>query len=266
MKLSANGIEINYAIEGEGPLVTFSHSLGCNLSMWDAQAAALRRHYRVLRFDTRGHGQSGAPAGAYTLEQLAEDLHGLLAGLGIARTHFVGLSMGGMIGQVFALKYPEMVQSLVLCDTTSRYPAAAAPVWQDRIKTVEAKGMEPLVEPTLGRWFTAPFRARRQDLMAQVGAMIRDTPAQGYIGCCHAIPKIDVTDRLAAVACPALVIVGEEDPGTPVEMARDIQAALPSAELAILRSASHLSNLEQPEEFNRVLLRFLDKAAGLSAL
>jgi 3-oxoadipate enol-lactonase len=266
MKLSANGIEINYAIEGEGPVVTFSHSLGCNLSMWDAQAAALRGRYRVLRFDTRGHGQSGAPAGAYTLEQLAEDVHGLLGGLGIPRTHFVGLSMGGMIGQVFALKHPEMVRSLVLCDTTSRVPAAAAPVWQDRIKTAEAKGMEPLVEPTLSRWFTAPFRARRPDLMAHVGAMIRDTPAQGYIGCCHAIPKIDVTDRLGAVACPALVIVGEEDPGTPVEMARDIHAALPSAELAILRSASHLSNLEQPEEFNRVLLRFLDKAAGRSAL
>jgi 3-oxoadipate enol-lactonase len=266
MKLSVNGIEINYAIEGEGPVVTFSHSLGCNLSMWDAQAAALRDRYRVLRFDTRGHGQSGAPAGAYTLEQLAEDVHGLLGGLGIARTHFVGLSMGGMIGQIFALKYPEMVQSLVLCDTTSRYPAAAAPVWHDRIKTVEAKGMEPLVEPTLGRWFTAPFRARRPELMEQVGAMIRATPAQGYIGCCHGIPKINVTDRLGAVACPALVIVGEEDPGTPVEMARDIHAALPSAELAILRSASHLSNLEQPEEFNRVLVRFLDKAAGRSAL
>jgi len=266
MKLSINGIEINYAIEGEGPVVTFSHSLGCNLSMWDAQAAALRGRYRVLRFDTRGHGQSGAPAGAYTLEQLAEDVHGLLGGLGIARTHFVGLSMGGMIGQIFALTYPEMVQSLVLCDTTSRYPAAAAPVWQDRIKTVEAKGMEPLVEPTLGRWFTAPFRARRPDLMGQVGAMIRATPAQGYVGCCHAIPKINATDRLGAVACPALVIVGEEDPGTPVEMARDIHAALPSAELAILRSASHLSNLEQPEEFNRVLVRFLDKAAGRSAL
>jgi 3-oxoadipate enol-lactonase len=266
MKLSINGIEINYAIEGEGPVVTFSHSLGCNLSMWDAQAAALRGRYRVLRFDTRGHGQSGAPAGAYTLEQLAEDVHGLLGGLGIARTHFVGLSMGGMIGQIFALTYPEMVQSLVLCDTTSRYPAAAAPVWQDRIKTVEAKGMEPLVEPTLGRWFTAPFRARRPDLMEQVGAMIRATPAQGYVGCCHAIPKINATDRLGAVACPALVIVGEEDPGTPVEMARDIHAALPSAELAILRSASHLSNLEQPEEFNRVLVRFLDKAAGRSAL
>lgn len=266
MKLSVNGIEINYAIEGEGPVVTFSHSLGCNLSMWDAQAAALRGRYQVLRFDTRGHGQSGAPAGAYTLEQLAEDLHGLLGGLGITRTHFVGISMGGMIGQVFALKHPEMVRSLVLCDTTSRVPAGAAPVWQDRIKTAEAKGMEPLVEPTLSRWFTAPFRARRPDLMEQVGAMIRATPAQGYIGCCHAIPKINVIDRLGAVACPALVIVGEEDPGTPVEMARDIHAALPSAELAILRSASHLSNLEQPEEFNRVLVRFLDKAAGRSAL
>ncbi len=139
----------------------------------------------MLRFDTRGHGQSGAPGGAYSLEQLAEDFHALLRGLGIERTHFVGLSMGGMIGQVFALKYPEMVQSLVLCDTTSRYPAAAAPVWQDRIKTVEAKGMEPLVEPTLGPWFTAPFRARRQELMAQVGQMIRDAPAQGYVGCWH---------------------------------------------------------------------------------
>ena len=266
MKLSANGIEINYVIEGEGPVVTMSHSLACNLAMWDEQARALQGRYRVLRFDTRGHGQTSAPAGAYSLEQMADDLYALLGGLGIKETHFVGLSMGGMIGQVFALKYPEMVQSLVLCDTTSRYPAAAAPVWQDRIKTAEAKGMEPLVEPTLSRWFTAPFRARRPDLMAQVGAMIRDTPAQGYIGCCHAIPKINVTDRLAALTCPALVIVGEEDPGTPVEMARDIQAALPSAELAILRSASHLSNLEQLEEFNRVLLRFLDKAAGQSAL
>ena len=262
MKLSANGIDIHYTIEGEGPVVTFSHSLACHLGMWDEQARALRDRYRVLRFDTRGHGQSGAPAGAYSLEQLAEDLRGLLDGLGIAQTHFVGLSMGGMIGQVFTLRYPAMVQSLVLCDTTSRYPAAAASVWEDRIRTVGAKGMEPIVAPTLERWFTAPFRAKRPDLMKQVGAMIASTPPQGYVGCCHAIPKIDVTDRLGAVRCPALVIVGEEDQGTPVEMARQIHAALPGAELAILRSASHLSNLEQPEEFNRVLSAFLDKAAG----
>jgi 3-oxoadipate enol-lactonase len=266
MKLKANGIDINYEIEGDGPVVTFSHSLACNLSMWDEQARALKGRYRVLRFDTRGHGQSGAPAGAYTLEQLSDDLKALLDGLGIPATHFVGLSMGGMIGQVFALKHPAMVQSLVLCDTTSRYPAAAAPIWEDRIKAVGAKGMEPMVAPTLERWFTAPFRARRRDLMERVGTMIRSTPAPGYIGCCHAIPKINVTERLRDVRCPALVIVGEEDPGTPVEMARDIHAALPAAELAILSRASHLSNLEQPEEFNRVLGGFLDKLSGRSKL
>ena len=266
MKIRANGIEINYQIDGDGPMVTFSHSLACNLSMWDEQVRALQGRYRVLRYDTRGHGQTEAPAGAYALEQLADDLKGLLDGLGIAATHFVGLSMGGMIGQVFALKYPAMVQSLVLCDTTSRYPSGAAAVWEERIKTVGAKGMEPMVAPTLERWFTAPFRARRKDLMDKVGAMIRSTPPAGYIGCCHALPKINVTERLRDVRCPGLVIVGEEDPGTPVDMARDIQAALPVAELAVLCRASHLSNVEQPGEFNRVLGGFLDKLSGRTKL
>jgi 3-oxoadipate enol-lactonase len=266
MKIKANGIEINYQIDGDGPVATFSHSLACNLSMWDEQVRALQGRYRVLRYDTRGHGQTEAPAGAYGLEQLADDLKGLLAGLGIAATHFVGLSMGGMIGQVFALKYPAMVQSLVLCDTTSRYPSGAAAVWEERIKTVGAKGMEPMVAPTLERWFTAPFRARRKDVVDKVGAMIRSTPAAGYIGCCHALPKINVTERLRDVRCPALVIVGEEDPGTPVDMARDIQAALPVAELAVLCRASHLSNVEQPGEFNRVLGGFLDKLSGRTKL
>lgn len=266
MKLTANGIDIHYTLEGDGPVVTLSHSLGCNLSMWDEQAEALKGHYRVLRFDTRGHGQTSVPPGPYSLEQMVEDLRGLLTGLGITETHFVGLSMGGMIGQVFALTHPAMVRSLVLCDTTSRYPKDAAPVWEERIRTVEAKGMEPMVVPTIERWFTAPFRTRRPDVMERVRAMLRTTPPQGYIGCCHAIPKIDVTDRLGSLRCPALVIVGEEDPGTPVDMARAIQAALRSAELAILRSASHLSNMEQPGEFNRVLLGFLDKVTGRSAL
>src|SRR5216683_1446008 len=196
MKIKANGIEINYEKEGSGPVVTLSHSLACNLHMWDDQAKALASRYTVLRFDTRGHGQTSAPTGAYSLDQMAEDLKGLLDGLGIAQTH---------------------------------------------------------------------FRARRKDVMERIGGLIRSTPPAGYIGCCHALPKINVTDRLKEVACPALVIVGEEDPGTPVAMAREIHAALPGAQLAILRSASHLSNAEQPEEFNRVLLDFLDKASGRSA-
>ena len=262
MKLTANGIDINYTIEGEGPLVTMSHSLGCNLTMWDEQARALRGRYRVLRFDTRGHGQTSVPPGPYSLEQMAKDLHGLLTGLGIAGTHFVGISMGGMIGQVFALAYPTMVQSLALCGTTSRFPADALPMWEERILTVVARGMEPMVEPTILRWFTAPFRKQRQDVMDRVRAMLRSTPPQGYVGCCHAIPRINTTERLREVRCPALVIVGEDDSSTPVEMSRTIHAALPSAELAILRAASHLSNLEQPEEFNKVLLGFLDRVTG----
>ena len=186
MKLKANGIDINYEIEGDGPVVTFSHSLACNLSMWDEQVRALKGRYRVLRFDTRGHGQTGAPAGAYTLEQLADDLKGLLDGLAITATHFVGLSMGGMIGQIFALKHPAMVQSLVLCDTTSRYPAAAAPIWEERIKAVGAKGMEPMVAPTLERWFTAPFRARRR---GPDGARRRDDPRHARRGLHRLLPR-----------------------------------------------------------------------------
>lgn len=266
MRLTANGIEINYIIVGEGPVVTLSHSLGCNLSMWEEQVKALSRRHRVLAFDTRGHGQSGAPPDRYSLEQMAEDFRGLLAGLGINETHFVGLSMGGMIGQVFALAHPRMVQSLTLCDTTSQYPGDVWPLWEERIKTVEAKGMEPMVEPTLQRWFTAGFRARRKDVIDRVRAMLLGTPPRGYVGCCHAVPKINETARLGEIRCPALVIVGEEDPATPISMAKTMHASLPAAELAILRSASHLSNMEQPEEFNRVLLRFLDRVTGRSPL
>ncbi len=266
MKIAANGIEVHYTLTGEGPLVTLSHSLGCNLSMWDEQVRALSVRYRVLAFDTRGHGQSSAPPGPYTLEQMAEDVRGLFEALGIRQTHFVGLSMGGMIGQVLALAHPALVQSLTLCDTTSRYPGNVWPVWQERIETVEKKGMEAVADATLQRWFTAPFRARRPDVVSRIRAAILATPTQGYIGSCHAVPKINVTDRLGAIRCPALVIVGEEDPGTPVDMARTIHAALPSAELAILRSASHLSNVEQPEEFNKVLLGFLDRVTGRTSL
>ena len=262
MKISANGIDINYTIEGEGPWLTLSHSLACNLHMWDEEAQRLSRRYKVLRYDTRGHGESGAPAGAYTLELLADDLHGLLQALGVKSTHFVGLSMGGMIGQTYALKYPRMFNSLALCDTTSRYPAEAAGLWAERIKTVETQGMEPLVESTLARWFTEPFRKAHPEVVRKVAAMIRTTPAPGYIGCSHAIPKIDLTARLKEIRCPSLVIVGKDDAGTPVAMAGEIHQALPGSKLVIIPSAAHLSNLEQPDAFNRALADFLEKAGG----
>ena len=257
MKAQSNGIAINYEVQGSGPWVVMSHSLACALGMWAPQVEALRARYRVLCFDTRGHGGSDAPAGAYTLEQMASDLHGALVALRVERPHFVGLSMGGMIGMTFALAHPGVLRSLVLCDTTSRYPPELRAVWDDRIKTATAKGMEPLVEPTLQRWFTAPFLAQRPAIAERVAQMIRNTPPQGYVGCCHAIPKIDVTARLRTLDCPVQVIVGEQDVGTPVAMAREIHDAAPGSELVIIPSASHLSNLEQPEAFSRALSDFL---------
>lgn len=262
MKISANGIDINYTIEGEGPWLTMSHSLACNLHMWDEEARRLSQRYKVLRYDTRGHGKSGAPAGAYTLELLADDLHALLQALGVQSTHFVGLSMGGMIGQAYALKYPGMFRSLALCDTTSSYPAAAAGMWAERIKTVESLGMEAVVESTLARWFTEPYRKAHPETVEKVAAMIRSTPATGFVGCSHAIRQINFTARLAQIRCPALVIVGKDDPGTPVAMAEEIHQALPNSQLVVIPSAAHLSNLEQPDAFNQALSGFLDQAGN----
>jgi 3-oxoadipate enol-lactonase len=261
MKVDSNGIGINYTVEGKGPWVVLSHSLACNYSMWDEQAEALKRHYRVLRFDTRGHGASDAPDGAYSLDMLTDDLLGILDGLGIEEAHFVGLSMGGMIAMTFALAHPRRVRSLVLCDTSSRIPPEAAPVWEGRIKTAAEQGMEPLVEPTLQRWFTEAFYKSNEAMMKRVGQMIRTTRPLGYIGCCHAIPKINLTNRLGAISCPVQIIVGEQDVGTPVAMSRAIQAAISGSELVIIPSASHLSNLEQPAIFNKALLGFLRQHA-----
>jgi 3-oxoadipate enol-lactonase len=263
VKAKTNGIELHYTIEGpvgaQGPWLVMSHSLACNSHMWDPQMPALTKRFNVLRFDTRGHGQSDAPAGAYTLEQMADDVKGLLDGLGIASAHWAGLSMGGMIGQTFALKYPGVLKSLVLADTTSRYPAEAAPMWADRIKIAESKGMEPLVQPTLERWFTAAYRESQPANVRRIADMIRATPVPGYVGCCNAIPKINLTARLKDIKVPALVIVGADDAGTPPAMAREIQENLPGSELLVIPSAAHISNIEQAAAFDAALIRFYDR-------
>ncbi|MGQ0543918.1 MAG: 3-oxoadipate enol-lactonase [Betaproteobacteria bacterium] len=267
MKATVNGLETYYEIHGaEGrPWLVFSHSVACSVRMWDAQIAAFKDRYRALVYDARGHGQTAAPKGQYTLEGLADDLAGLLKELRISRPHFVGLSLGGMIGQTFALKYPGVFSSLTLADTTSRYPAEAAPLWLDRIKIAETKGMEPLVQPTLERWFTAGFRKSQPQTVAKIAAAIRTTPVAGYAGCCYAIPKIDVTARLKELALPALVVCGEQDPGTPPAMAREIAQNLPGAKLVLIAQAAHLANVEQPEAFNRALAGFLSGPASARA-
>ncbi|MBZ0143144.1 MAG: 3-oxoadipate enol-lactonase [Rhodocyclaceae bacterium] len=257
MKVRANGIDIHYEVSGSGPWLTLSHSLCCDVSMWQPQLAALEKRFTVLRFDTRGHGGTDAPAGAYTFDQLADDVLGLLDALQVERTHFCGLSMGGMIGQHLALKAPQRIDRLVLADTTSRMPAEAQPLWAERIRVAQEKGMGAHVQPTLERWFTASWRAVHPEVMEAIGNLIRNTPVAGYVGCAQTIARIDVTDRLSGIKAPTLVIVGRDDLGTPPAMSEAIAAAIPGARLAVIPEASHLSNIEQADAFNRLLLDFL---------
>jgi 3-oxoadipate enol-lactonase len=258
-KARVQGVDLAYRIDGAvpaAPWVVMSHSLASDHTMWDPQMPALR-DFRVLRFDTRGHGASDAPAGEYTMDQLAADAQGLLDVLGIERFHFVGLSMGGMIGQQLALRVPLRMTSLTLADTTSRYPAEARPVWEQRIALVRSQGMGAPVPTTLERWFTAEFRERNVEAVAGIAAKIRATPVAGYIGCAHAISHIDLTARLPAVDCPTLVIVGADDQGTPRAMAEDIVRAIEGSRLEVIPEAAHLSNIEQPARFNALLDAFL---------
>ena len=191
MKATVNGIETYYEIHGaEGaPWLTLSHSLACSVRMWDPQIAAFKSRYRILAYDTRGHGASTAPAGAYTLDMLAEDLRALLRHLKIERTHFAGLSMGGMIGQTYALRYPGSFHGLVLADTGHAQTPDTAKQWEERVRTAETKGMQPLVQSTLERWFTEPFRKSRPEVVAKIADLIASTPVAGYVGCCHAIDR-----------------------------------------------------------------------------
>ena len=260
MRVRANGIEHHYTLEGAGPWVVMSHSLACDSAMWGEQAELLAKRFKVLRYDTRGHGRSDAPAGPYTLELLADDAKGLLDALGVREAHWIGISMGAMIGQTLALRHPGVLKSLVLADTTSRNPPEAWPMWKERIEVAEARGMEATVESTLARWFTEPYRKARPDRIQPIADMIRATPVAGYVGCCHAIPKIDLTARLKEIRVPVLAIAGAEDAAAPGT--RAIHENLPGSELVVIPSASHISNIEQPEAFNQALSRFYDRIAA----
>ena len=260
MKVTANGIAIHYRLEGpeSAPVLTLSHSLAAHLGMWAGQVAALSG-YRVLRYDTRGHGGSDAPSGDYTLELLVDDLFALLDALGIESTHYAGLSMGGMIGQLAAIRDQSRFRSLALCNTTSRVPAGMRPAWAERIAIARGQGMEALVEPTIERWFSPAFREGSAAAVDEVRAMIRATPVEGYCGCCAAIMELDLTERLSAIERPVLLIAGEQDPGTPVAAHETIRDRIAGSELVVLPGARHFSNVERRPGFNRALADFLGR-------
>jgi 3-oxoadipate enol-lactonase len=258
-KVQANGVQLHYELAGpaDAPVVMLSNSLGTQLEMWDRQMPTLAERYRVLRYDSRGHGRSDAPGGPYTIDLLAGDALGLLDALGIERAHFCGLSMGGMVGQVLGARHGDRLISLALCSTACHMPPPE--LWDERIRLAMEEGMMALVDAVVERWFTEPFRREPSITVDRVRRMIIDTPAHGYAACCAAIRDMDLRELITALRLPTLVIVGDKDPATPPEKAQQIQSRIPGAKLEVVPDAAHLLNIEQDVAFDAALMSLLDR-------
>ena len=260
MKAKVNGIEIHYEIHGRdnAPWLVLSHSLACSGRMWDPQVEAFKDRYRILNYDMRGHGQSEAPKGAYTLELLADDVLSLMDSLNIKRAVYCGLSIGGMIGQTLALRPDAPFERMVLADTTHTQPPEAQKQWEERIRIAESKGMAGLVDTTMERWFTPAFRS--SPAAQRIAELIRATPVPGYVGCGRAIMGLNTTARLKDIRLPVLAITGEADAAAPGT--RYIGENVPGAKFVSIPNASHIANIEQPEAFTRALREFLSSPAS----
>jgi 3-oxoadipate enol-lactonase len=259
MIIKANGINIHYELSGKkrASVVVLGHSLACSQVMWWPQLELLESHFQVLRYDTRGHGQTETPPGPYTLEQLVDDAVGLLDALKFDQVHWVGLSMGGMIGQGIALGHPDRLCSLVLSDTAAIIPAEAQPVWQERIDAAIDGGMQAVAESTLERWFTPQYLEHNRSEVDRIRQQILATSVDGYVGCSEAIRHLNYLERLDAVEAKTLIMVGADDPGTPVAASEAMHAQIKNSQLVVIPQAAHLSNIEQARIFNDNLIRFL---------
>jgi len=252
-------IRVHCLIDGpEGaPWVVMAHSLAGDAGQWQAVAEGLAGDFHVLRYDLRGHGQSRAPAGDWSFADLLADLIALLDALQIDRAHFVGISLGGMLGQHLALGAPERLDKLVLVSTTSFVPPESAPLWDERIATASSAGMQAHVAPTLARWFTPAYAAAHPETVAAIGAGIAATSVEGYCGCIAAIRRHDTRAGLAGIATPTLVLAGADDPGTPAAAGEALAGAIAGARFIALQPASHLLNIEQADACRQHLAAFL---------
>jgi 3-oxoadipate enol-lactonase len=242
--------------EGAPPLV-LSSSLGTTHAMWDPQVAALAERFRVLRFDTRGHGRSPAPPGPYSIDDLGRDALELLDELGLERVSWCGLSLGGMLGMWAASEAPERFERVVLACTSAHFPPPE--MWDERARDAREKGMGALADASLDRWLTPEFRDARPELADWLRAMVAATPAEGYACCCEAIRDMNLFERLGRIAAPTLVIAADDDPSTPPAVhVEPIAAAIPGARMTVLAGARHLANVEQPDAFTRAMLEHLE--------
>lgn len=260
MRINANGIGINVEVSGpEGaPVVALGHSLASSGRMWAPQVAELEKRYRVLNLDMRGHGRSEAPKAPYSFDDLAGDALAALDALGVKQAHWVGLSIGGMIGQALALKAQERFLSFTLCDTMSRVPPEMRHVWDERVARARQHGMAALWEETAERWLTAAFRAKNPPGLALIRGEFLNTSIEGYAGCSAAIQTLDFTDRLGEISKPTLILCGALDPSTPLAASEAIHQRIAGSKLVAVPDSMHICNVEKPAEFNAALLDFLD--------
>ncbi len=259
MKVTVNGVRLNCEVEGKdgAPWITFAHALCNNLTLWDEQVALLSDRYRILRYDHRGQGQSQATPGPYTFPLLIDDAIALLDHFGIAKTHWCGLSIGGMMGYGLAQDHGHRLHSLIACDSRPDAPPDYQAYFQYRIDTARAKGMEGLVEPTIERWFTPEVRAQNPPVLDKVRSMIRSTDPVGHEGCCEALKTLAFGARLSDIKLPVLMIGGGQDKGAPPDVLQAAAKAIPGARHVVVPGAGHISNLENPSAFNAALQEFL---------
>ena len=249
--------KLHAVASGRGDCVLLAHAIGMDHRMWDEAQSFLERQFRVIRVDLRGHGRSPVPPRPYTLESLADDLVAVLDEHGVAKAHYVGLSLGGMIGQAFALDHAARLGRLVLANTTSSYGPEGRAMWQARARAVESGGLAAIKDMVMSRYFSDPYREERKDMVEEIGRRFLQTPAQGYLGCCDAIAELDFTQDLSRIHARTLVIAGDKDAGTPPAMSEAIAARIPGARLAVIPGAAHLSAVEKPAEFNALVRDFL---------
>jgi 3-oxoadipate enol-lactonase len=262
VRVTVNGIDLACQTDGpdDGPVLILSHTLATSRAMWRRQIPYFAGRYRIISFDMRGHGESAAPHYPYSLEMLAEDVIGVLDSLGVERPAiFLGISIGGMIGQALALRHPDRFRAMILSNTISRTPPEGQAMWEQRIETIRKDGIESQVQPTLERWLSQEFRARDPETTKWVADMIRGTPVAGMIGCARAIQKLDYTDQLERITLPTLIIAGEKDPGSPVAAAEIIHDRIKGSRLEVIPDCLHQTPIEAPERFNQMVGDFLER-------
>lgn len=255
-----NDVRLAYRLDGpsDAPVVVFCNSLSTTHRSWDLQVDALSDTFRILRFDTRGHGESSIPSGPYTTADMAADLKGLLDQLDISRpVHVVGLSLGGMVAMDFAARWPERVASLVLCATAASMAGAEA-LWNRRIEATREGGTISFAAETLARWFTDDFATAQPDLYEQIRGQIAATPDDGYIAAVAAVRDVSLADAARTIEVPTFLIAADDDPATPAAGVEELGKSIPGARgFRVIGPARHLLNVEQPAAFNKALRNWL---------